>query len=108
MNMEKCPDKSGHGRPDGLPTGDGRPAGALLLGRDDVGELAHAAAVLEFDHAGHLREQGVVLAPTDVEAGLNLGAALAHDHAAAGYELAAEYLHAQSLGVGVATVFGTA
>src|SRR6476469_6458935 len=34
-----------------------------LLGRLDVDKLAHAAPVAEIDHAGHLGEQGIVLAP---------------------------------------------
>src|ERR1043166_9114075 len=40
----------------------------------DGDELAHAAAVFELHDAGHLREQRIVLTPTDVRAGLDLGA----------------------------------
>ena len=40
--------------------------------------------------------------------GLSLGAALAHDDAAAGNQLSAEHLHAEPLRVGIAPVFGTA
>src|SRR5690349_12874523 len=68
-----------------------------LLGRLDVDKLAHAAPVAEIDHAGHLGEQGIVLAPADVEAGLDLGAALPDDDRTAGDELAAEDLHAEPL-----------
>src|ERR1035437_1494582 len=74
----------------------------------DVDELAHPSAVLELHHAGDLGEQGIVLAPTDVGAGLQFGAALAHDDAAARYQLAAEDLDAQPLGSRIAPVLGTA
>src|SRR5690242_16083006 len=49
-----------------------QPAGLRYGG--DVDELAHAAAVLEFDHARHLGEQCVVLAPANVDARLEFGA----------------------------------
>src|SRR6185312_3833922 len=46
----------------------------------------------------------MVLAHADILAGIELGAALAHDHVAARNGFAAEQLHAQHLGVGIATV----
>ena len=66
------------------------------------------AAIAEFDDAGDFREQRVVLADADVDAGLDAGAALAHDDGAAGNQLAAESLHAQALRIRIAPVFGTA
>ena len=42
-----------------------------LFGGHDADELAHAAAVAEFDDAGDLGEQRVVLADADVLAGLD-------------------------------------
>ena len=53
-----------------------------------------------------LREQRVVLAATDVLAGMELRAALAHDDVASLHVLAGELLHAQSLCVGIAAVTG--
>src|SRR5215471_4244417 len=71
--------------------------GGELCAGLDVNEPAHATAVAELDHAGHLGEESVVLAPADINAGLQLGAALAHDDAAAGDQLAAEHFHAEPL-----------
>ena len=53
-----------------------------------------------------LREQRVVLATTDVLAGMELRAALAHDDVAGPYVLACELLHAKSLSVRIAAVTG--
>ena len=53
-------------------------------------------------------EERVILAPAHVFAGLDRGAALAHDDRAAGNELPAEDLHAEPLRVRIAPVFGTA
>ena len=69
------------------------------FGRVDVDEAAVLAAVLEADHAADLGEEGVVLAAADVGAGLERGAALTDDDAAAEDGLAAEYLDAEPLGV---------
>ena len=51
-----------------------------------------------------LGEQRVVAADADVEAGVPLRAALAHDDRARGHRLAAVTLHAQPLRVGVTPV----
>ena len=81
----------------------------LVLGAfPDVDEAPHAAAVAEFDHAGYLREQRVVLAPAHVLTGLELGAPLPYDDRSAGDELSAEDLHTQALCIRIAPVFGTA
>ena len=50
------------------------------------------------------REQGVVAAAADVQAGVEVGAALAHEDLAGVDELAAEALHAEPLRVGVTAV----
>src|SRR6476646_818928 len=84
--------------------GRGRSGGrrcALTL--DDVDELAAAAAGELHDAVGG-GEQRVVAAAPDVEAGVELRAALTNDDRARGDRLAAEPLHAQPLRVGIATV----
>src|SRR5207248_8723622 len=68
--------------------------------------LAQAAAIFEADDAADLGEQRIVFAATDVQTGLNAGAALAHDDGAAGHELSAEGLHAQPLRVAIPTISG--
>src|SRR3954451_10413014 len=77
---------------------------SCLFGGEDVHELAAAAPVLELDDAVDLREQGVVLAPADVEAREEAGAVLTHEDRAAGDPLAAEALDPEVLRLGVATV----
>src|SRR6478672_1015259 len=72
-------------------------------GADDVDDLA-AALAAELDRARREGEQGVVTATADVGAGVEVGAALADDDLAGLDDLAAEALHTQVLGVGVATV----
>ena len=67
--------------------------------RLDADELAHAAAVAELDDTVDLREQGVILAPADILARLDLGAALANDDGAAGNDLTTEQLDAKPLRV---------
>ncbi len=62
------------------------------------------ATILETNDAGYLREESVVLAATDVGAGLERCATLSHDDAAAVNHLAAEDLDAESLRIGVATI----
>src|SRR5690606_8948249 len=58
----------------------------------------------EFYSAVGGREQGVVAAEADVVARVEGGAALAHEDVAGQHVLAAELLHAEALGVRVATV----
>jgi len=59
---------------------------------------------LNFHHTRHFGEERIVLAPADVRARLDLGAALPHDDRAHGNKLAAEDLHAQPLRVRIAPV----
>ena len=72
-----------------------------LLSRErlDEGETALVAAITELHGAADLGEEGVVFADADVEAGLDWCAALPDDDGAAGYDLAAESLDAQPLGI---------
>src|SRR5688572_26561133 len=72
----------------------------LRLDRDH----AAAAARGELDHAGTDGEDRVVAAQAHALAGLEAGAALAHDDLAAAHGLTREDLHAEALGVGVAAV----
>ena len=58
----------------------------------------------ELHRAGPGGEDRVVLADAHAVAGLEAGAALAHDDLAAGDRLAGEHLHAEALRVGVAAV----
>src|SRR5581483_4782063 len=93
-------DEHGIGRPETPATGrGGGPTGKLrdLLGSLDADELAHAAAVFEFHHAGDFREQRVVFAPADIQARLDLGATLPHDDRAARHQLPAEHFYAEPL-----------
>src|SRR5271165_260626 len=77
-----------------------------LLGFDrlDHHKLAHRALVEKLDTSGDLGEQGVILAPADVEPGLHPRAALPHDNGAARYKLPAERFEPQPLRVGVAPI----
>src|SRR5690606_38888961 len=76
-------------------------------GGDPVDHLAGAPA--GEGHRARLEgEEGVVLAPADVVAGVEVGAALTHDDHAGLDDLTAEALHTEALGVGVAAVPGGA
>ena len=77
---------------------------ALQAGLEDLA----AALGAELDSAGRQREQRVVAAATNVRAGVEVRAALTNEDLAGVDDLAAETLHAQSLGVGVTTVTGRA
>ena len=70
---------------------------------NDVDGLA-AALDAELDRTGGRGEQRVVAATADVDAGVEVGAALADEDLAGLDDLAAEPLDAEALGVGVATV----
>src|ERR1051325_3594971 len=72
--------------------------------RIDADELALPPLVLELHDAVNEREERVVLAATDVLAGLPLRPALAREDVAAQDLLAAELLQAEPLRVGVAPV----
>src|SRR5665213_535506 len=87
-----------------------RPSGRVLvrrevsdLGGDDVDDLATALAA-ELDRTGGEGEQGVVAATADVDAGVEVGAALADEDLARTDDLTTEALHAEALRVRVTTV----
>src|SRR3954449_7733819 len=71
--------------------------------RED-GDDAAAAAGLEVHATGPGGEDRVVLADAGALARLEARAALAHDDLAARHDLAREHLHAEALGVAVASV----
>ena len=60
----------------------------------------------EVHRARSHREQGVILADADIRTGVEVGTPLAHDDLAGVDLLTAETLHAEALGVRVATVPG--
>src|SRR5579884_423567 len=74
----------------------------------DEHELPRAALVHKLDAPSYFREQGVVLAPPDIQARLDGGAALPHDDRTARHYLTAESLHPQPLCIRIATVSRTA
>src|SRR6266705_4997191 len=81
----------------------------LLLSRHHADRLLVVRPLeAELDFAVHLCEQSVVLADTDIVPGMNTGTALANDDAARGYDLPAETLYAETLGLRIAAVAGTA
>ena len=67
-----------------------------LRGDDDVDDLA-ATFRTELYSARGKREQCVVSTAADVDAGVKVGAALAHDDLACTDDLATEPLHAEAL-----------
>src|SRR5690606_8968766 len=69
----------------------------LLCGHDRHDLLVQRALEAELNLAVDQREQGVILADADVGAGVETGAALAHDDRASRDLLAAKNLDAQSL-----------
>src|SRR5580658_2847424 len=75
------------------------------LRRDHAHGLAvRGSLVGEFDLARDLGEQRVVLAHADVAAGVDGGAALAHDNAAGGDQFTAIGFHAEAFGMRIAAV----
>ena len=62
------------------------------------------ALVLKLHDAGDLGEERVVLAQPNVITGLQFRSALANQDGAAGDQLPVKPLHAQPLGIGVATI----
>src|SRR4051794_39472563 len=80
-----------------------RAAPWLLAGGHDRDHAA-TPAVLELHGAGPRGEDRVVLADADALARLEAGPALAHDDLAAVHDLPCEDLHAEALGVRVASV----
>src|SRR5262249_32402029 len=75
--------------------------------RGDTDELVGALA-LDAHVAGRPREPRVVHAQADIGSRLGAGSAVANEYAAGGDELAAEALHPEHLGIGVAPVPGAA
>jgi len=69
--------------------------------------LAILTPTLEADTTGLEREQRIVLAATDVCAGVNLCAALANQNVPREDELPVGAFRTKSFGLGIATVFGT-
>ena len=67
-----------------------------------------AAVLVELDLAVNQGEQGPVATDTHILARMKLGAALPDDDAAGGDGLGAESLDAQTLGIAIAPVTGTA
>ena len=61
--------------------------------------LAILAELLEAEHAVRLGEQGVVAADTDVDAGMDVGAALANKNVARENELTVGALGTKALGL---------
>src|SRR5262245_31839284 len=74
--------------------------------RDRVDRHLLAVLVLELepDDAIHQGKERVVVGPTDVLPGVELGAALAHDDAAGSHDLTTIALHAEVLGIAVPAV----
>jgi hypothetical protein len=69
-----------------------------------VDELSMPATINKLHYALYLGEQRVVLTAADIIARLDLGPALADQNRATSYQLAAEPLYTQSLGLRVASV----
>src|SRR5262245_16152632 len=76
------------------------------LSRLDGDRAAEAPAVLVANHAGDFGEKRVVFPAADVDAREEFGSALTHEDRPSGNGLAPERLHAEALGVRVASVAG--
>ena len=72
-------------------------ARALLLDRDDRDFAAVLTVILEAYLAGDLREEGVILPESDIQAGFETTALLPHENGSACHEIAVMPLHAQPL-----------
>jgi hypothetical protein len=86
---------------------------ARVLGRLDFygfysNKTAGLATVDEVYPAGYLGVERVILAPANVQTGLQPGAALTDDDRTAGDYLASENLYTQPLRIRIAAVLGTA
>ena len=66
------------------------------------------AQTLELDGTVNQSEQGVILADTNVGAGMDVGASLANQNVASLNELTVSTLAAQTLGLGITAVLGGA
>jgi hypothetical protein len=73
----------------------------------DADEPPARAVIFELHPAGNLREERVVLAQSDIEAGLKLAAALPDENRTAGDEVAVVALDAETLRIAVPTVART-
>jgi hypothetical protein len=76
----------------------------FLRDRNDTYLAAVVAVILEAHLAVDLREERVILAEADVEAGLEATTLLAHQNGATGHDVAIVTLDAEPLGVAVAAV----
>ena len=76
----------------------------LLLGRNDVDELAAPAPVLELHDTGCLGEQCVVFSPSHVQPRVELRTSLPNQNGPAIHGLATKSLHAQKLRIRIPTV----
>ena len=84
-----------------------RPLGDLHCAITQRGKQKPAydlAETLETEHAALLGVEGIVRADTDVDARMDVGAALAHKNVAGENELTVSALGTKALGVGVAAV----
>src|SRR6476659_2088422 len=81
-----------------------RTSRALAFQRNDADHASAGAVILELDRAIDFREQRVVLAETDVQAGPELAAALPNQNRPAGDNVAVVPLDAETLRVAVAAV----
>src|SRR5687768_7261816 len=75
-----------------------------LLGRQHADPAAVLAVIFEADRAVHLGKQRVILAESDVEAGLEAATLLPHEDRTAGDDVAVVTLHAEALRIAVASV----
>ena len=64
------------------------------------------ALALELDGTVNQSKQGVILADTNVDTGMHVGASLANQDVASQNELTVCTLHAQALSLGITTVLG--
>ena len=64
------------------------------------------ALTLELDGTVNQSKQGVILADTNVDTGMDVGASLANQDVAGQNELTISTLHAQALGLGITAVLG--
>src|SRR4030095_5421304 len=81
---------------------------AFRFHRQDADDPAVSAVIGELDLARDLREEGVVLAATDVQARPEPAAALANEDRPARHQIAVMALHAKPLRIAVASVARTA
>src|SRR6185295_11324607 len=75
-----------------------------LLGRKDADDAALGAVIFESHPARDLGVDRIVFAASNIQAGAEAAAALAHDDGAAAHEVAVVRFDAQPLRVGVAAV----